>query len=107
MADHARALSRRRLLTSAGALIAAAGLPLQAQSLPHPTAPTAGVEVEPWTSTNRFLGGAFVPVFDERDDTDLKVEGEVPPRLRGAFMRIGPNPVFKPDDHYAYPFDGT
>jgi carotenoid cleavage dioxygenase-like enzyme len=95
MADDTRTLSRRSLLTSAGALMAAGSLPLQSQ------------EVEPWTSTNRFLGGAFVPVFDERDDADLKVAGELPPRLRGAFMRIGPNPLFKPDDHYAYPFDGT
>jgi carotenoid cleavage dioxygenase len=64
-------------------------------------------KVEPWTSENRSLVGAFVPVFDERDDADLTVEGDIPPVLRGAFMRNGPNPQFQPDDRYAYPFDGT
>ncbi|WP_414637762.1 carotenoid oxygenase family protein [Alloacidobacterium sp.] len=63
--------------------------------------------MQPWTSNNPALSGAFEPVFDERDDTDLKVEGEIPRSLRGVFMRNGPNPQYKPDDHYAYPFDGT
>lgn len=63
--------------------------------------------MEPWTSENLFLTRAFRPVFDERDDTDLVVEGHLSPGLRGVFMRNGPNPQFKPDDHYAYPFDGT
>ena len=61
----------------------------------------------PWSSGKPSLSGAFAPVFDERDDTDLTVEGEIPPSLRGVFMRNGPNPQFKPDDRYAYPFDGT
>ena len=66
-----------------------------------------GPDIQPWTSSNPALSGAFEPVFDERDDTDLKVEGEIPRGLRGVFMRNGPNPQYKPDDHYAYPFDGT
>ncbi len=81
MADDARILSRRSLLTSAGALMAAGSFRLQSQPLPRPTGPTPSIKVESWTRTNRFPGGAF--------------------------MRIGPNPLFKPDDHYAYPFDGT
>jgi carotenoid cleavage dioxygenase-like enzyme len=64
-------------------------------------------DIQPWTSGNPALSGAFEPVFDERDDTDLKIEGEIPRGLRGVFMRNGPNPQYKPDDHYAYPFDGT
>ncbi len=63
--------------------------------------------IEPWSSDSPFLSGAFVPVFDERDETDLKVQGEIPAGLRGVFMRNGPNPQYKPDEHYAYPFDGT
>jgi len=63
--------------------------------------------MEPWQSDNRFLTRAFAPVFDERDDTDLIIEGEIPTSLRGVFMRNGPNPQFKPDEHYGYPFDGT
>lgn len=60
-----------------------------------------------WKSDNPFLTRAFVPVFDERNDANLLVEGELPSGLRGVFMRNGPNPQFQPDDHYAYPFDGT
>jgi carotenoid cleavage dioxygenase-like enzyme len=64
-------------------------------------------KIEPWSSENPFLSGAFVPVFDERDDADLVVQGDIPRALQGVFMRNGPNPQFRPDDHYAYPFDGT
>jgi carotenoid cleavage dioxygenase-like enzyme len=63
--------------------------------------------MEAWTSDSPFLRGALVPVFDERDDADLPIEGEIPRGLHGVFMRNGPNPRFKPDTHYAYPFDGT
>ena len=65
------------------------------------------VMVKPWTSDNPSLSRAFAPVFDERNDARLEVQGEIPRELRGVFMRNGPNPAFKPDDHYAYPFDGT
>jgi len=61
----------------------------------------------PWTSENPFLRGRFAPVFDERDDHELPVHGEIPRALNGVFMRNGPNPQFKPDDQYVYPFDGT
>ncbi|TFL12261.1 carotenoid oxygenase family protein [Pusillimonas noertemannii] len=63
--------------------------------------------MEPWTSDNPFLTRALAPVFDERDAADLAIEGRIPSGMRGIFMRNGPNPQFKPDDHYAYPFDGT
>lgn len=66
-----------------------------------------GPDIQPWTSNNPALSGAFEPVFDERNDTDLKVDGEIPHGLRGVFMRNGPNPMCTPDDHYSYPFDGT
>jgi len=60
-----------------------------------------------WTSESPFLTRAFAPVADERYDRDLVVDGEVPRDLHGVFMRNGPNPMFAPDAHYAYPFDGT
>lgn len=69
--------------------------------------PTCVKYMKPWTSDNPFLTRAFAPVFDERDDTGLAVEGRIPSGMRGVFMRNGPNPQFRPDDHYAYPFDGT
>ena len=63
--------------------------------------------MQPWHSDNPALAGAFAPVFDERDDTDLPVEGALPAGLSGVFMRNGPNPQFEPGPGYAYPYDGT
>jgi carotenoid cleavage dioxygenase len=63
--------------------------------------------MQTWHSTNPALTHAFEPVFDERDDADLTVEGTLPDCLRGTFMRNGPNPQFEPGPGYAYPFDGT
>jgi carotenoid cleavage dioxygenase-like enzyme len=68
-------------------------------------APATGVPL--WRSDSPALSGAFEPVFDERDDVDLPIRGEIPAGLAGIFMRNGPNPYFEPDPHYAYPFDGT
>ena len=59
-----------------------------------------------WTSDNPFLRGPYAPVFDERDKSDLAVDGQIPRALRGVFMRNGPNAQFKPEQ-YVYPFDGT
>lgn len=103
-ADH---VTRRNLVAGTGVLAAgmlAAPSSLAAAAGTGAPAPNA---VPPWTSDNPALGGAFAPVFDERDDAPLSVEGDIPAGLRGAFMRNGPNPAFKPDAHYAYPFDGT
>ena len=63
--------------------------------------------MEAWRSDNRGLVGALAPVFDERDDPDLLIEGQLPAGLNGVFMRNGPNPQFEPDKYYTYPFDGT
>ncbi|WMD21321.1 carotenoid oxygenase family protein [Achromobacter seleniivolatilans] len=63
--------------------------------------------MQPWQSTNVALTRAFAPVFDERDDTPLRVDGMLPKTLHGVFMRNGPNPQFDPGPGYAYPFDGT
>ena len=70
-------------------------------------APNAVGTIEGWTSHSPFLTRAFAPVFDERDDLNLVIEGEIPRELRGIFMRNGPNPMFAPDALYAYPFDGA
>lgn len=61
----------------------------------------------PWQSTNPALSGTLTPVFDERDDVNLAIEGELPQGLQGVFMRNGPNPMFEPGPGYTYPFDGT
>ncbi|HSP98970.1 MAG TPA: carotenoid oxygenase family protein [Candidatus Dormibacteraeota bacterium] len=38
------------------------------------------------------LRGNYAPVTEERTVVDLKVEGAIPPALRGVYMRNGPNP---------------
>jgi carotenoid cleavage dioxygenase len=52
-----------------------------------------------------FLQGLLAPVFDERDDHDLAVTGQLPAGLQGMFVRNGPNPQFAPLGRY-HPFDG-
>ena len=94
-------INRRFVLAAGGGVLAAGGV---AGPAGHGEPAAA---VPQWTSTNPALAGAFAPVFDERDDSNLVVEGEIPAGLRGVFMRNGPNPQFEPDTHYAYPFDGT
>ena len=97
--------SRRSFLAlGAGAFALGAFGPLAARAGLQDPQPTVA---PPWHSANPALSGAFEPVFDERDDTDLRVRGEIPAGLNGVFMRNGPNPYFEPDGRYAYPFDGT
>jgi carotenoid cleavage dioxygenase len=95
---------RRALLQRGSTLILASHIAL---SSTRSDAAEAEHRPPEWTSENRFLQGAFAPVFDERDDINLQIEGQWPKGLDGAFMRNGPNPEFAPDAHYGYPFDGT
>jgi carotenoid cleavage dioxygenase-like enzyme len=103
-----RNLTRRCLIAIGGGALVAAQWPLRLPvAIASETTAPQTVEVAPWTSDSPFLSRAFAPVFDERDDSDLKIDGEIPRGLRGVFMRNGPNPQFAPDGHYAYPFAGT
>ncbi|CAH2603331.1 Dioxygenase [Rhodovastum atsumiense] len=54
---------------------------------------------------NPFLQGAYAPVGDECDLSDLPVRGALPEGLQGSFLRNGPNVAFPPLS-YSYPFDG-
>jgi carotenoid cleavage dioxygenase len=54
---------------------------------------------------NPWLQGHYAPVFDEREDHALEVQGELPSALRGTFLRNGPNPMFPPLGQY-HLFDG-
>ena len=59
-----------------------------------------------WVSDDPYLNGNFAPVGPELDAADLPViAGRIPPDLSGAYMRNGPNPLFKPIS-YTYPMDG-
>jgi carotenoid cleavage dioxygenase len=59
-----------------------------------------------WTSTDPYLSRNFLPVQREVDAGDLPViAGRIPLDLSGAYMRNGPNPLFKPIN-YTYPMDG-
>ena len=87
-------------LIGTGAVAAAAGL-AGAPSLWASEAADVG-----WTSDDPYLSGNFLPVQREVDVSDLPViAGKIPPDLSGAYMRNGPNPLFKPIS-YTYPMDG-
>jgi carotenoid cleavage dioxygenase-like enzyme len=105
MAIGNRHLTRRQALILTGSALAGARW---SRSLAADSGTAAGAAAAgPWSSDKPSLSGAFAPVFDERDDFNLVVDGEIPKGLRGVFMRNGPNPLFEPDAHYSYPFDGT
>lgn len=54
-----------------------------------------------------YLQGNYAPIDEERDfdESQLRVEGEIPASLVGAYMRDGANVAFQPN-HYVYPLDG-
>jgi len=59
-----------------------------------------------WVSDDPHLSGNFAPIGPEIDVSDLPVvSGRIPAELSGAYMRNGPNPLFKPIS-YTYPMDG-
>ena len=59
-----------------------------------------------WASDDPHLSGNFAPVGPEIDAGELPVvAGRIPEELSGAYLRNGPNPLFKPIS-YSYPFDG-
>jgi carotenoid cleavage dioxygenase len=60
-----------------------------------------------WTddATDPYLRGFYRPVSEEREETDLKIEGEIPAGLRGTFLKNGPNQRFAPLGRF-HPFDG-
>ena len=49
-----------------------------------------------------YLQGNYAPVSEERDlaEDQLRIEGTIPKKLSGAFMRDGANVAFQPN-HYA------
>src|SRR5262245_28181064 len=92
-------VTRREFNSLIASGAAAAGLGLS---------PASALHTEPitWTSNDPHLSGNFAPVGPELDTGDLPViAGRIPPELSGAYMRNGPNPLFKPIS-YTYPMDG-
>ncbi len=57
------------------------------------------------SAANPYLTGPFAPVAEETELANLAVEGEIPPGLRGLFLRNGPNPRFEPAGKHHW-FDG-
>lgn len=47
----------------------------------------------PYDPSNLYLEGPFAPVAQELTDTQLVVDGQLPPQLNGLYLRIGPNPI--------------
>lgn len=94
-------ITRRRFAqwTTSGALVMGLG------AGPSPTHARQSAAVS-WTSDDPHLSGNFAPVGAEIDVSNLPVvAGRIPRDLSGAYMRNGPNPLFKPL-YYAYPMDG-
>lgn len=54
---------------------------------------------------NPYLHGLFAPIQSEIEATDLRVEGEIPRDLNGAYYRNGPNSAHAPNNRYHW-FDG-
>lgn len=52
-----------------------------------------------------FMTGPFRPNYDEVNATELEVEGRIPERLAGVYLRNTQNPVHQPRGTY-HPFDG-
>ena len=48
------------------------------------------------------LRGNWAPVHDELTDTELVVEGSIPPELQGVYLRTGPNPSAAPSPHWFF-----
>jgi carotenoid cleavage dioxygenase len=54
---------------------------------------------------NPYLHGVYAPVTQELSAQGLRVSGELPADLEGAYLRNGPNPLLPPKNRY-HPFDG-
>jgi carotenoid cleavage dioxygenase-like enzyme len=54
------------------------------------------------SSLKWHLRGNWAPVLDERTDTDLRVDGIIPPELDGVYVRTGPNPASGKSDHWFF-----
>jgi carotenoid cleavage dioxygenase-like enzyme len=57
-------------------------------------------------AANPFLSGNYAPVSEEHVAPCREVIGTIPSDLNGHFLRIGPNPVFVPDEATYHIFDG-
>lgn len=56
-------------------------------------------------SEHPYLNGAWAPVFEEWNDDDCPITGQVPADLDGVYLRNTENPVHEPLGRY-HPFDG-
>lgn len=93
-------------LAAAGGVTALIGpLPLAFRALAE-AADGAWTAPITWVSDDPHLSGNFAPIGPEIEAADLPVvSGRIPEDLSGAYMRNGPNPLFKPIA-YTYPMDG-
>ena len=66
--------------------------------------PSVKTSLQP--SNHPYLNGAWTPLHEEVDATDLKVlEGTIPTDIDGVYVRNTENPVHQPLGRY-HPFDG-
>ncbi len=57
-------------------------------------------------TTSPYLQGNFGPVQEERTETKLKVNGELPRELNGQYLRIGPNPIAPTEPYHWFTGNG-
>jgi len=61
------------------------------------TEPLSPTDTLPWHLRNNWA-----PVLDERDDTELRVDGVIPLELTGTYVRTGPNPATGTSGHWFF-----
>lgn len=60
-----------------------------------------------WDPSNMFLNGPYAPWREEGEAFDLEIEGQLPDGLSGALFRVGPSPLYRPQNPSRYHwFDG-
>ncbi len=52
--------------------------------------------------TKWHLRDNWAPVLDERTDTELRVDGVLPPEINGVYLRTGPNPASGYSAHWFF-----
>ena len=59
------------------------------------------------TDAHPYLTGIHAPMTAELTIEDLRVDGDIPPMLRGRYLRNGPNPALPPDPASYHWFTGV
>lgn len=88
-------LTRRRLIQLGATTLASAGIPLLLSGCsggnPSGSAGYKKIALPQDAQGRWWLSGNYAPVFEEREEFNLKVIGELPKALNGVYARVGSN----------------